>query len=871
LTASVENKPLRDILRNEILPLVQKPSRYLGTELNSTHKDLKDVELRVALVFPDLYDLGLGNLGLLILYAILNERPWCWCERAYSPAPDMEKILRERDLPLFTNESKDPLGAMDVLGFTLQSELTYTNILNAIDLAGIPLRTKDRDELHPLTMAGGPSVFNPEPLAPFIDFFVIGEGEDVVLEIVDLLRAIKHAPRREKLEALAKLEGIYVPELYPFETLPDGRILPMEDAPKIVKRTVQDLDGATFPTNYIVPYTQQVHDRVGLEVLRGCTQGCRFCQAGMVTRPVRERSLEKVDELMERTLAATGYEEVSLVSLSTCDFSRPRMLVEQAARRAAKDNVSVSLPSLRLDSFSVELADMVAGVRRSGLTFAPEAASPRLRALINKWIPDDDLLRMSSEAFHRGWNHVKTYFMIGLPTERDEDVEAIVDLCLRTLKLGRSINPRAKVNTGVSTFVPKPFTPFQWAEQISLEEAYRRQAILEKGFYKNSGIKFGRHEPETTFIEGLLTRADRRGADLLEAAWRNGARLESWTEHLNFPAWLKAIEDTNYDVQNEFRERALDERLPWDHIDMLIPKEWFQEDWQRAMELKHAQDCRAGKCHLCGVIYRERELCKHMLKRQKQGRIDEQNWQPTPIEKQEEPEPVQRLRFRIGRIGEVQFLSHLELMNAWVRALRRARAPLSYSQGFHAHPKITFATAAPVGEESMGDYMDIVLKEQVDPRELLQRVQATIATGFRALSVEEVPLKAPALMAACSGFAYSLTATADGESVAARISEIVAADEVLVERDVKVKDWRGRERREKKDIDIRPMIARLELMQSANSQCVIEFDTCVVNGRTARPREIAALLGFTTAEVRVLKRDTFLTNKHESAHAIATT
>ncbi|HRK35700.1 MAG TPA: TIGR03960 family B12-binding radical SAM protein, partial [Candidatus Hydrogenedentes bacterium] len=396
MTASVENKPLRDILRNEILPLVQKPSRYLGTELNSTHKDLKDVELRVALVFPDLYDLGLGNLGLLILYAILNERPWCWCERAYSPAPDMEKILRERDLPLFTNESKDPLGAMDVLGFTLQSELTYTNILNAIDLAGIPLRTKDRDELHPLTMAGGPSVFNPEPLAPFIDFFVIGEGEDVVLEIVDLLRAIKHAPRREKLEALAKLEGIYVPELYPFETLPDGRILPMEDAPKIVKRTVQDLDGATFPTNYIVPYTQQVHDRVGLEVLRGCTQGCRFCQAGMVTRPVRERSLEKVDELMERTLAATGYEEVSLVSLSTCDFSRPRMLVEQAARRAAKDNVSVSLPSLRLDSFSVELADMVAGVRRSGLTFAPEAASPRLRALINKWIPDDDLLRMSS-------------------------------------------------------------------------------------------------------------------------------------------------------------------------------------------------------------------------------------------------------------------------------------------------------------------------------------------------------------------------------------------------------------------------------------------------------------------------------------------
>ena len=856
---------LREKLQNEILPLVQKPSRYLGTELNSTHKDLNDVDLRVALVFPDLYDLGLGNLGILILYAILNEKPWCWCERAYTPAPDMEAILRERGLPLFTNESKDSLAAMDLIGFTLQSELTYTNILNAIDLAGIPLRTKDRDESHPLTMAGGPSVFNPEPLAPFIDFFVVGEGEDAIVEIAELLRPMKLNTRREKLEALAKLEGVYVPELYPFETMPDGQILPKEDAPKIVKRTVQNLDGATFPVNYVVPYTQQVHDRVGLEVLRGCTQGCRFCQAGMVTRPVRERSLEKIDELMERTLAATGYEEVSLVSLSTCDFSRPRMLVEQAARRAAKDNVSVSLPSLRLDSFSVELADMVAGVRRSGLTFAPEAATPRLRALINKWIPDEDLLTMSSEAYKRGWNHVKTYFMIGLPTERDEDVEAIVDLCIRTLKLGRTFNPKAKVNTGVSTFVPKPFTPFQWAEQITLVEAYRRQGILERGFKGHSAIKFGRHEPETTFIEGLLTRADRRGADLLEAAWRNGARLESWSEHLNIDAWYKAIEQTNFDVKEQFRERDLNERLPWDHIDVLMPKQWFQEDYQRAMELQHAQDCRAGKCHLCGVIYRERELCKHMLKRQKQGRIDEQNWQPTPIEKYVEPEPVQRLRFRIGRTGEVRFLSHLEVMNAWVRALRRARAPLSYSQGFHAHPKITFATAAPVGEESIGDYMDVVLKEIVDPIELLGRVQATLATGFRAINVEEVPLKAPALMAACSGYAYSLTATAEGETVATRIAEIMDAGEILVERDVKVKDWKGRERREKKDIDIRPMIARLEITQSANHQTIIEFDTVIVGGRSARPREIVALLGLDSVSTQVLKRDTFLAPRTEIA------
>ena len=489
---------LSQVIHKEILPAVEKPSRYLGTEINSTHKVLDDVDLRVALVFPDLYDLGLGNLGILILYSILNDLPWCWCERGYAPAADMEQALRERGLPLFCNESKDSLGDMDMIGFTLQSELTYTNILTCIDLAGLPLRTADRHEDAPLLFAGGPAVFNPEPLAPFIDFFVIGDGEDVILEIVETMRSIKSLPRLEKLATLAKIKGIYVPVLYPFEELADGRILPKVDAPKIVKRTVDTLDGAKFPTNYVVPYTQQVHDRLGLEVLRGCTQGCRFCQAGMVTRPVRERTLKNIDKLMEESLAKTGYEEVSLVSLSTCDFSRPLQLIDQASRRAARDRVSVSLPSLRLDSFSVEMADAVADVRRSGLTFAPEAATPRLRAVINKWIPDEGLLEMAAEAYKRGWQHVKCYFMIGLPTERDEDILAIADLSKRTLLVGQEINPKARVNLGVSTFVPKPFTPFQWAAQIDMEETERRQQILDREFKGHNAIKFGRHDAKTT-------------------------------------------------------------------------------------------------------------------------------------------------------------------------------------------------------------------------------------------------------------------------------------------------------------------------------------------------------------------------------------
>jgi len=1049
-----------------LLPLVEKPSRYLGKELNTVHKNPRDVEFRVCLFFPDLYELGLGNLGLHILYAILNDLDYVWAERGYTPAPDMEALLRERGLPLFLHESKDPLSAADLIGFTMQSELTFTNILNAIDLAGLPLRSEHRGEDAPLLFAGGPAVFNPEPLAPFIDFFVIGDGEDAVLELMETLRPLQHASKREKLEALSQLEGFYVPALYPFEELPDGQILPKEDAPKIVKRLARDLDGARFPTNYIVPYTKLVHDGIGLEVLRGCTQGCRFCQAGMVTRPVRERSMKNVDKLMEETLNNTGYEAVSLVSLSTCDFSRPRTLVKQAAERAHKDHVSVSLPSLRLDSFAVEMADMVSGVRRSGLTFAPEAATPRLRAVINKFIPDEELLNMSAEAFKRGWNSVKTYFMIGLPTERDEDVLAIADLCVRVLEQGKQIKRKAAVRTGVSTFVPKPFTPFQWAEQIGMEETHRKQNLLSDRFRGHPAIKFGRHDAKTSFIEGLLTRADRRAADLLEAAWRNGARLETWDEHVNFAAWEKAIEETNYDVAFQFRERDPEERLPWDHIDVLIPKKWFQQDWQNAMELRYAQDCRAGKCHLCGVIYRERELCKHMIKNQKQGHKEEAEiWgdqglspekrdcpqrsespenrdcpqrsespsedgtvpvfsssdcgagvppaspdcaagispasqelsgegrvrvparrleqtflpevpvrqpapHPTPLlpagpgrgdrtdqvpsseararvparrladytapacksatdpngvdsykavpqggllEKPEASKPLAggkrrvtpggspqdlhpegmvdqltdgtdvsagqgqsptrelagdspcRIRFRIGRTGEVRLLSHLEVKDAWVRALRRAKAPIAYTQGFHEHPRVNFATASPVGEESCADYMDVMLTEERDPAELLRALQATLPAGFHAHEAEPMPWRAASLMSQVAGYIYTLTFPGDSVEVGTTCTDLLARDEIAIARRTKG-DKKGRGRgnngRAKENgnsINLRPMIRRLEARETGDGQVEVLFETEAIAGKLAKPKDIIALLELPPERVRVFKQETLLT------------
>jgi len=498
--------------------------------------------------------------------------------------------------------------------------------------------------------------------------------------------------------------------------------------------------------------------------------------------------------------------------------------------------------------------------------------------VINKWIPDEDLLEMSAQAYERGWRHVKLYFMIGLPTERDDDIEAIGDLTLRTQRRGNTVRNGARVHLGVSTFVPKPFTPFQWTAQLNMEETQRRQGVLRDRLGKANGIKFGRHDPRETFLEGLVTRGDRRAGDLLEAAFRNGARLDAWHEYLDFDAWERAIEETGFDVEDALRARDLNERLPWDHIDVLIPKSWFKADWRRAEQLQHAPDCRHSQCHRCGVIDHERDLCAHMLREAIDGAKEEGTWTPrsrddresieqpattaplgarlqasAPPDRVVEPPPVQRVRFRVGRLGAMRFLSHLETANAWIRALRRAKTPLAYTQGFHVHPRVNFSTALPTAEESVGDWMDVILSQRVQPFELLLALQAVTPEGLEALEAFEVPMKTPSLMSSVVGHDYALfPANADFEGLQARLEALRAQEEWVVERMAKRKG-----RRRKVALDVRPMVDSLEV-RSEGGVVEVSLKTRAIEGRLAKAREVLGLLGLDFHATRIFKHRTHL-------------
>ena len=593
-----------------ILSRVQKPARYTGGEYNAVVKDRRSVDTRVALCFPDTYEIGMSNLGVRILYGLMNEQEGVWCERVFAPWGDMEAEMRREGLSLYGLESGDPISGFDVIGFSLGYELAYTNVLNMLDLAGLPLRTADRGEESPLIIAGGTCAYNSEPLAPFIDIFCLGEGEDVLLELLELYRRARNEGwrRRELLVAAARIPGLYVPSLYEVTYGEDGvvtAVTPTEGAPSVVtKRIVQDFEHSYFPTKTIVPSTEIVHDRVMLEVFRGCIRGCRFCQAGYAYRPVRPRSPQR---LLEQGIAAcrdSGYQEMTLSSLSTSDYRPLEGLCDGLLDWCEPHKVSLSLPSLRADNFSMGLMERLQHVRKSGLTFAPEAGTQRLRDAINKNVTEEDLLTSCRTAFSGGWSSVKLYFMLGLPTETDEDVLGIAELARKVLQVWRDVTPNrrrgCRITVSTACFVPKPHTAFQWEPQVEREEYLRRVKLLRDNMREKS-IAYHWHDPETSFLEAVFSRGDRRLADAIEAAWRDGAKFDSWSEYFSLERWLKALAACGLDPAfYANRTRSRDEVLPWSCVSTGVRTEFLWRERELAYQARITPDCRK-QCTGCGA------------------------------------------------------------------------------------------------------------------------------------------------------------------------------------------------------------------------------------------------------------------------------
>ena len=594
-----------------LLTSVRKPARYVGGEGNVVRKDHAATDSRWLLVYPDAYEVGQPNQGVQILYEILNERPTTVAERGYAPWPDMEAVMRERSLPFFSLENHLPLRAFDIVAFSLAAEVGYTNLLNCLELGGVALRAAERGEDDPLVMIGGHAAFNPEPLAPFVDVVCAGDGEEFVLEVDELVKLgrLEGWSRERLLAAIGEVEGAYIPAWYEPEYLADGPLrgtFPRhEGAPyRVPKRTVSDLDQWPYPKRTIVPLTETVHERYSVEIFRGCTRGCRFCQAGMITRPVRERSRETVKEMVARGVENTGFEEVGLLSLSSADHSDILGMCGDLADTYEGTVTSLSLPSTRVDAFNVTLADELArNGRRTGLTFAPEAGTERMRRVINKMVSEADMLRTAETAFANGWRHIKLYFMIGLPTETDEDVLGIAELGLKVLEIGKQHGRKNKVTVSVGGFVPKPHTPFQWAPQDSPDEIERKLGLIRKRVAGDRNLNLRYHQGKPGEIEGLLARGDRRVAAVIERAFRLGARFEGWDELFDYDTWLRAADEVNVDVSwFTRRERGEDEVFAWDHLDSGLEKDWLWKDWRDAVDAgTELEDCRWTPCYDCGV------------------------------------------------------------------------------------------------------------------------------------------------------------------------------------------------------------------------------------------------------------------------------
>jgi radical SAM family uncharacterized protein/radical SAM-linked protein len=843
---------------DDLILSVQKPTRYVGGEFNAIHKSLPDASVTWALCFPDAYEVGMSNVGFRVLYHVLNQRPDVAAERTFMPWDDLEAKLRRQRVPLWTLESRAPVADFDILGFTLQTELCYATVLAVLDLAGLPLHSADRDHRHPLVIAGGPCAYSPEPISPFIDAFVVGEGEEVVHELADAVIDWKEGggSRKELLWRLSEIPGVYVPALFEFRYRKDGpidAIVPLKPGyEKITRRVVPDLNLVPQPTRPILPFMQTVHDRLPLEIQRGCTRSCRFCQVGMITRPTRQRDPHQVRALAESGLANTGYEQVGFLSLSAGDYEAINPMLEDFFERFEAEQIAISLPSLRTETMNDRLAAQIKRVRKTGFTMAPEAASERMRRVINKGNKEEDLLRAAESIFKAGWDLIKLYFMIGMPTERDEDVLAIADVARKVLRVGQRVAGGAgpSLHLGVSTFVPKPFTPFQWEPMLSLAETKRKHDLVRKALGKGRDIEFGYHDAKMSNVEGALTRGDRRVGLAILRAYQSGQRLDGWTEHFRFDRWQKAFAEVEqvHGVGQAFfgeREKGMDEVLPWDHIDCEVTKSFLKKERAGAVQESQVEDCAVHACTACGAC--DYDVVTTRTYREKDY-VPAERLAPRPAPSTQRT----HLRLRYAKQDRAVALSHLETMTALLRAFRRAKLPLAFSQGFHPKPKVGFGPACPVGVASAAEYVDLELVGSVEVEAARAAVLPQLPMGFALLEMTVLPPHAPSLSDSIEQqhFRLQLPGESTRESISARVAAFVAAPKLLITRadrpDAPAPSARDRDKqRPPRSIDVKAYVLRMELLPSGE----VAFSLTSGHGGSARPSEVLAALFGTAGEV----------------------
>jgi len=826
-----------DSLRPRLEPFllrVERPGRYLGLERNVVRKDLSASELTLCLAFPDAYEIGMSHTGTKILYELVNRRDGWTCERAYAPWVDLEEVMRREGIPLFSIESCAPVADFDVLGFSLQSELNYTNVPNMLDLAGIPVLAAERGDADPIVVGGGPCVANPEPVADFFDAFLIGDAEEALGVFLEAVKSTRGLPRRERLLALAACPGIYVPSLYDVTYDGDRVVAYTPNAPGVPERAkrvwVERLDPSVYPERPMVPSVDIVQDRLGLEIMRGCTQGCRFCQAGYWYRPVRELDPADVARMTKAFIDEAGWSEVGLLSLSSADYSQIEPLVACLAPELAKTKVSISLPSLRAEAFSVALADAVSEVRKSGFTFAPETGSDRLRRVINKTFTNDDMVKAAGVAFERGWDLIKVYTMIGLPSETEADLDELVTLVADILAEGRKKGVRATVHVSVGSFVPKSFTPFQWSAFDGVEQLLQKLAYLKEKLRPVRGAKLKWHEPKEAEIEALLSLGDRRMSSALLEVWRRGGRFDGWSEHFSWPRWTEALEAAGIPKERHLRQKDLKETLPWDVVDASIRKPFLVVEWKKALQEMATEDCKWGRCTACGVPGNGEDtvlasgmpaafsfalpplvaaapaapgpaeagsgaslpsaagVASGVADARDEGRgsayADKAKGAAYRMKATPDLLPLRERRTSRGgasasaavakswrvsfeKLGDARYLSHRNVMDVLERALRAARVPVRYTEGFNPHIRLSMGPALPLGSESRHELFDLDVVEPLTP-EHLAAVNDRLPPGMRLLGWTELPPGAPSLGKAATEGVYRFTLP-NGEVIVERL------------------------------------------------------------------------------------------------------